>query len=58
MGDNIKNQEDMSKEEKELTKVKYWRHFALCHECYNDKKHKDGENTPDLEDLERFKVGI
>ena len=37
---------------------KRWEHFCLCDGCYEHKKNNEPENSPDLEDLERFRVKI
>ena len=37
-------------------KAIYWKVWSLCKSCYEHKKKGLSENTPDLEDLERFNI--
>jgi len=37
-------------------KVKFWKGFSLCSGCKNHKVRGDKENTPDIEDIERFNL--
>ena len=40
----------------EEKKVKMWKGFGLCEDCCESKISDEIENTPDLEDLERFNL--